>query len=118
VSALLDSLCGSARLEECAKHETPPVMRGYVVQVKRGAAIRLTFDVFGTDSCTVAAQHQGMCEPGEYVTVSPRRFGFSEEQLVEADLQYLASQAQRIKDTVRLAHELELSQLQPWRQRK
>jgi hypothetical protein len=107
VSALLHSLCGSARLEECAKHETPPVMRGYVVQVKRGAAIRLTFDVFGTDSCTVTAQHADLLEEGEKLEVTPRRRGFEEAELVAADMDYLAGQKRRDAERVRIAAEQE-----------
>lgn len=115
MSALLDSLIDPERRDAIAANAEQlgecTAMRGYVVQIKRGKAVRLTFDVMGENSCKVAAQHQALCEPGEYITVSPRRFGFTEDELVAADLEYLASQARRERNMIAMLHEQELNEL-------
>ena len=53
-------------------------------------------------------QHQDLCEAGEYLTVEPRKFGFSEQELQEADLAYLRNQKARDAERVRIAHQMDL----------
>lgn len=46
-------------------------LRAFQVTIKRGTQVRVSFPVMGTDSMTVAEQHESLCERGEYVSVKP-----------------------------------------------
>lgn len=49
-----------------------PALRAFIVQIKRGRAIRLTFEAMGTSSFAVREQHEGLLQEGEYIVVRPR----------------------------------------------
>jgi hypothetical protein len=85
-----------------------PALREFVVKVKRKTQVRVTLSVMGTDSVSVAGDHECLCEAGEYVDVQPRRFGFSEAELIEADLAYLHGVKQRDARRLREAHQLDV----------
>lgn len=49
-----------------------PALREFIVRIKRGTEVRQTLSVMGTDSISVAADHECLCEYGEYVTATLR----------------------------------------------
>jgi hypothetical protein len=52
-----------------AAHPDKTQLQTFRVQIKRGSVVRCSFEAMGPDSMTVAEQHEGMCERGEYVRV-------------------------------------------------
>lgn len=85
-----------------------PELREFILKVKRGPEVRLTLSVMGTDSCSVVAQHADLAEAGEYIDVQLRRYGFSEEELIEADLARMHGAKSRDARRLREAHQLDV----------
>lgn len=100
----------------------PPPLLPFIVQIKCGPAVITEFGAMGTDSLTVAARHECLCELGQYVRVVPADRKeepfpvmavrheletvqlrdllppqYSEQQLEQADLDYLANRDARDK---------------------
>lgn len=75
----MDSLLDAERLADCARNDVAnePQQRQFSVLIKCGPAVIHEFTAFGTDSMTVAAQHECLCELGQYIRVLP--FGRKEE---------------------------------------
>ena len=108
-----------------------PALKPFIVRIKCGPAVLTEFAAMGPDSCTVAAQHEDLCELGQYIQVVPADRKeeplrlmvvrneletaklrdllppqFSQEELKQADLHYLDSQKER--DRRRLAETMDL----------
>lgn len=103
-----------------------PALKPFIVRIKCGPAVLTEFAAMGPDSCTVAAQHEDLCELGQYILVVPADrkeepfpvmavrqemevvqlrevmpAQLSEADLIAADLAYLQEREQR--DARRLA---------------
>ena len=108
-----------------------PALRPFLVRIKCGPAVITEFAAMGPDSCTVAAQHEDLCELGQYLQVVPADRKeeplpvmvvrneletaklrdllppqYSDEELAQADADYLAGQQER--DRCRLAETCDL----------
>lgn len=69
MSATLDAVLDPARKADIARNDAQ--MHAFTVRIKNGNTVRCSFPVMGTDSMTVAEQHECLCERGEYVSVKP-----------------------------------------------
>lgn len=83
-----------------------PALREFVVKFKRGHDVRLALSVMGTDSMSVAADHECLREAGEKIDVQPRAVcAFGE---VESATQYAQ---RRARENDRAAIELQVQHL-------
>jgi hypothetical protein len=74
MSYYLRQLEGAERHAECMRQEAamaiqPRELRLYVVQIKRGQAVRVSFPVYGYSSMEVAEQHMDLLCEGEKLDV-------------------------------------------------
>lgn len=104
----IDTARGDAIAATAAAMGEVPALREFIVRVKRGSEARVVLSVMGTDSCSVVAQHADLAEAGEYIDVQLRRFGFSEAELIEADLAYMHGAKARDARRVSEAHQLDV----------
>lgn len=109
----------------------PAPLRPFIVRLKCGPGVLSEWGAMGPDSATVKAQHDDICELGQYIEVVPADRKeeplpvmvvrqeletaklrdllppqYSDEELAQADADYLASQKER--DRRRLAETCDL----------